>query len=86
LNNPVIDVTLEDVAALTSHCVIAANEVIDLDKSITQAELYQHATSSSTWVALKFLDQLKLTLPGFDYQLKHTDDGYPKGIVWMTPE
>jgi hypothetical protein len=31
LNNPIIDVLLEDVGAFTSQCVIAVNKVIDLD-------------------------------------------------------
>jgi hypothetical protein len=91
LKNPVIDVSLEDVASFTSNRVIAANEIINLDQPITR----QNYTSmlrrcmqegSSTWIALKFLDELKLTLPGFDYRLKRTDDGYPEGLVWMTPE
>jgi hypothetical protein len=37
-------------------------------------------------VALKFLDELKSTLPGFDYRMQRSIDGFPIGIVWMTPE
>jgi hypothetical protein len=35
---------------------------------------------------LQFLDELKDILPGFDYQMKQSADGYPEGLVWMTPE
>jgi hypothetical protein len=86
-----VEVTHADVASFTSQQVIAAHEVIDLDQPIT----HQNYTTmlrrcmqegSSTWVALKFLDELKVTLPGFDYRMKRTIDGYPEGIVWMTPE
>jgi hypothetical protein len=40
----------------------------------------------STWIALKFLDKLKLSLPGFDYRIRLSIDGLPEGLVWMTPE
>ena len=86
-----VEITHADVASFTSKQVIAAHEVIDLDQPIT----HQNYTSmlrrcmqegGSTWVALKFLDELKVTLPGFDYRMNRTVDGYPEGIVWMTPE
>jgi hypothetical protein len=91
LKNPGIDISLNDVTNFTSKKVIAAHEVINLDQPIT----HQNFTSmlrrcmqegGSTWVALKFLDEMKETLPGFDYRMKRSIDGYPEGLVWMTPE
>jgi hypothetical protein len=85
------NVSLDDVANFTSQRVITAHEVIDLDQPIT----HQNYTSmlrrcmqegGSTWVALKFLDKLKVSLPGFDYRMKQYIDGLPEGIVWMTPQ
>jgi hypothetical protein len=91
LKFPGSEISQADVSSFTSQNVIAAHEMINLDQPIT----HQNYTAmlrrcmqegSSTWVALKFLDELKHTLPGFDYRLKRTVDGFPEGIVWMTPE
>ena len=41
---------------------------------------------SSTWDALRFLDQMKATNPGFDFRVKYDAHGRPEGVCWMLPE
>jgi hypothetical protein len=70
--DPCQDLTLQDVNQVASRTNIAAEEIVDLDQPI----LCQHFTSllrkcmqesSSTWVALRYLDETKQRVPGFDY-------------------
>jgi len=85
-------VSPDDLANFTSQKVMAAHEVIDFDQPITHHQNYTSMLrrcmqeGGSTWVALKFLDKLKVSLPNFDYDMKRSIDGLPEGIVWMTPE
>ena len=73
VQDPLNELTLQDVNAVASRSAFAADEVIDLDKPI----LLQNFTtllrkcmqeSSSTWVALRYLDETKVRVPGFDYR------------------
>ena len=41
---------------------------------------------SCTWDALRFLDQLKESNPGFDYRVKYDHFGRPEAVCWMLPE
>jgi hypothetical protein len=87
---PSTELTIEDVNEVASRSICAAEEVIDLDQPI----LLQNFTtllrkcmqeSSSTWVALRYLDETKDLVPGFDYRVHRDPTGRPDAIVWMTP-
>jgi hypothetical protein len=89
--DPCQDLTLQDVNQVASRLNMATEEITDLDQPI----LCQNFTSllckcmqesSSTWVALRYLDETKQRVPGFDYQVHYDIDGCPDGIVWMTPD
>jgi hypothetical protein len=89
--DPTQDLTLQDVNEVASLSNMAAEEIINLDQPI----LHQNFTellrkcmqeSASTWVALRYLDETKSRVPGFDYRVHYDTDGCPNGIVWMTPD
>ncbi len=89
--DPCQDLTLQDVNQVASRTNIAAEEIVDLDQPI----LRQNVTSllrkcmqesSSTWLALRYLDETKQRFPGFDYRVHYDVEGCPDGIVWMTPD
>ena len=92
VRDPLNELTIEDVKEVASRSAfVAADEVIDLDQPI----LLQNFTallrkcmqeSSSTWVALRYLDETKVRVPGFDYRVHYDPEGCPDGIVWMTPD
>jgi hypothetical protein len=41
---------------------------------------------SVTWEGLRLMDKLKVSAPGFDYQVKKDDTGKPIGIMYMTAQ
>jgi hypothetical protein len=41
---------------------------------------------SSTWDALRFLDQMKASNPGLDYRVKCDHYARPEAVCWMLPE
>jgi hypothetical protein len=65
------ELTLHDINQVVSKSNLAADEIINLDQHI----LYQNCTallreymqeSSSTWVSLRYLNEAKQRVPGFD--------------------
>ena len=88
--DPCQELTLHDVKRVASRENMAAEEIIDLDQPILRQNFTSllrkcMQESSSTWVALRYLDETKLAVPGFDYRVHYDRDGCPDGIVWMTP-
>jgi hypothetical protein len=91
IHNTSQELSLEDVNMIASTSrPVAAEEVINLDQPI----LLQNFTtllrkcmqeSSNTWIAVRYLDETKDLVPGFDYRIHKDPDGCPDGIVWMTP-
>jgi hypothetical protein len=89
--DPCQELTLHDVKRVASRENMAAEEIIDLDQPILRQNFTSllrkcMQESSSTWVALRYLDETKLAVPGFDYRVHYDRDGCPDGIVWMTPD
>jgi hypothetical protein len=41
---------------------------------------------SSTWDALRFLEQMKESNPGFDHRIKYNHLGRPEAVCWMLPD
>jgi hypothetical protein len=91
IHNTSQELSLEDVNMIASTSrPVAAEEVINLDQPI----LLQNFTtllrkcmqeSSNTWVAVRYLDETKDLVPGFDYRIHKDPGGCPDGMVWMTP-
>ena len=86
------ELTMEEARRLSSKRSVAAEEfVLNEDNPM----LRQNLTSllrkvmqedSSTWDALRFLDQMKDSNPGFDYRVKYDKFGRPEALCWMLPE
>ncbi len=80
---------MEDAAALTSHKKSAADEMISTDdpmiaKNHTNLVRRVLAEDSSTWKAIRYLEENKKLYPGFDFRVKYSSDGTPEGLIWMT--
>jgi hypothetical protein len=43
------------------------------------------AEDSSTWKAIRYLEENKNAYPGFDFRIKYSSAGTPEGLIWMTP-
>ena len=89
--DPCQDLTLQDVNQVASRTNMAAEEIVDLDQPILRQNFTSllrkcMQESSSTWVALRYLDETKQRVPGFDYRVHYDVEGCPDGIVWMTPD
>ena len=92
VNNGDKELTMEEARRLSSKRSVAAEEfVLNEDNPM----LRQNLTSllrkvmqedSSTWDALRFLDQMKDSNPGFDYRVKYDKFGRPEALCWMLPE
>ena len=83
---------MEEARHLSSKRSLASDEFLLKDDN---PMLKQNLTSllrkvmqedSSTWDALRFLDQMKESNPGFDYRVKKDSIGRPEAICWMLPE
>ena len=84
------ELTMEDAAALTSHKKSAADEMISTDdpmiaKNHTDLLRKVLAEDSSTWKAIRYLEENKKIYPGFDFRIKYSSAGTPEGLIWMTP-
>jgi hypothetical protein len=43
------------------------------------------AKDSSTWKAIRYLEENKKTYPGFHFRVKYSSVETPEGLIWMTP-
>ena len=85
------DLTLDTASNLIAKKVDASREfVTDLDDPIVRTNFSNllrkvMASNDTTWKAISMLAETKQRMPGFDYNVWTDDDGYPIGILWMTP-
>ena len=85
------DLTMEEARLLSSKKPMASQEFLLTDDPMQKQNLTAllrkvMQEDSSTWDALRFLDQMKSTNPGFDYRIKYDPFGRPEGVCWMLPE
>jgi hypothetical protein len=80
--NPASELMMKDTAALTSHNKSAADEMISTDDPMISKKNHTDllrrvlAKDSATWKALRY--------PAFNFRFKHSSDGTPEGLIWMT--
>jgi hypothetical protein len=84
------DLSMEDVRLMISKSIVASDECMDIDDPIARenfTELLRKVMQegSSTWDAIRFMDQIKDCHIGFDYCLKFDSFGRPEAIMWMFP-
>jgi hypothetical protein len=68
-----------DELSLKDYNPLLKQNLITLLRKIMQED-------SSTWDALRFLDQKKASHPGFAYRVKYNHYGRPEAICWMLPK
>ena len=83
--------TYEQALNLTSKKTMSSDEMTELDdpfilQNFTTMLRKIMQEDSGTWEALGLMDELKITSPGFDYQIKKDTDGKPTGIMYMTAQ
>ena len=76
------ELTMEDVAALTSHKKSAADEIISTDNPMiakNHSDLLRRilAEDSATRKAIIYLEENKKLYLGFDFRVKYSSDGTP---------
>ena len=84
------ELTMSEARALTSKSRSAADELASTDNPIFATNfkrLLQKTMQEDgdTWEALKYLRNLKLEVPGFDFRIQYDDKGRPTAICWMLP-
>jgi hypothetical protein len=85
------ELTMEEARNLSSKRPLASEEFLLNDNPMQKQNLTAllrkvMQEDSSTWDALRFLEQMKETNPGFDYRVKYDSYGRPEGVCWMLPE
>ena len=85
------ELTMEEARTLSSKRPYASDEFVMNDNPMQKQNLTTllrkvMQEDSSTWDALRFLDQMKATNPGFDFRVKYDAHGHPEGVCWMLPE
>jgi hypothetical protein len=86
------ELTMEEVLRLSSKKSLASEEfLLNEDNPMQKQNLTAllrkvMQEDSSTWDALRFLDESKDEHPGFDYRLKYDAFGRPEAACWMLPE
>jgi hypothetical protein len=92
VNNGNKELNMEEAWHLSSKPLWASEESLLKDDNPT---LKQNLTAllrkvmqedSSTWDALRFLEQMKKSNPGFDHRIKYDHLGRPGAVCWMLPE
>jgi hypothetical protein len=92
VNNGDKELTMEEARHLSSKRTLASEEFLlkDDNPMLKQnlAALLRKIMQddSSTWDALRFLDQMKASNPGLDYRVKYDHHGRPKAVCWTLPE
>jgi hypothetical protein len=85
------ELTMEEARTLSSKRPYASDEFVLSDNPMQKQNLTSllrkvMQEDSSTWDALRFLDKMKATNPGFDFRVKYDAHGRPEGVCWMLPE
>jgi hypothetical protein len=86
------DLTMEEARHLSSKRSLASEEFLlkednpMLKQNLTSLLRKVMQEDSSTWDALRYLDELKESNPGFDYRVKYDHFGRPEAVCWMLPE
>jgi hypothetical protein len=86
------ELTMDEVLRLSSKKSLASEEfLLNEDNPMQKQNLTAllrkvMQEDSSTWDALRFLDELKEENTGFDCQLKYDAFGQPEVLCWMSPE
>ncbi len=92
VNNSNKELTMEEARRLSSKRSLASEEFVlkednpMLKQNLTSLLRKVMQEDSSTWDALRFLDQMKDSNPGFDYRVKYDKFGRPEALCWMLPE
>ena len=85
------DLTHDIASSLVANKVDASQEFItDLDDPIVRTNFSTllrkvMASNDTAWKAISMLNETKKRIPGFDFKVWKDVDGYPIGILWMTP-
>ena len=79
------DLTLEAAHNLSSKRAMVSNEFLVNDnpmqkQNFTALLCKVMQEDGTTWDALRFLDEMKVSNPGFDYQINYNRKGRPEGI------
>jgi hypothetical protein len=86
VNNCDKELTMEEVLRLSSKKSLASEELLLNEdnpmqkQNLTALLRKMMQEDSSTWEALRFLDELKDGNPGFDYRLKYDAFGRPEAV------
>jgi hypothetical protein len=86
------ELTMEEARHVSSTRKLASEEFLLKDdnpmlkQNLTALLRKVMQEDSSTWDALRFLDQMKESNPGFDYRVKYDAFGRPEAVCWMLPE
>ncbi len=92
VNNGDKELTMEEARHLSSKRRWASEEFLleddnpMLKQNLTALLRKIMQEDSCTWDALRFLDQMKESNPGFDYRVKYDHFGRPEAVCWMLPE
>jgi hypothetical protein len=85
------NLTHDQAMVLTSGRHIAAEEMTDLDDPFIRQNFsamlrWIMQEDPTTWETMTLMDELKVSAPSFDYQVKKDNEGRPIRIMYMTAQ